>query len=262
MWKFIKKKAKALLGRAKENNSGDQEQIPVTGVLTEDLNNLKDQLGNSDDLVIREFHFGSKAQFRAAIAFIDGLVEKSAIHESILKPLMFDTRIGDPAVNLSKENLGIIIRKYALTVSEIKEEVNLDAAILSILSGDSVLFIDGTPWALVIGTKGWEDRGVEALRVESVIRGPRDGFSETLRVNMALIRRRIKSPRLKVEMLQIGEVTNTNVALIYLEGMANPKILAEVRTRLAAIKTEAIFESGYIEQFIEDNRYSLFPQVQ
>ncbi|GAE34389.1 spore germination protein GerKA [Halalkalibacter akibai JCM 9157] len=97
---------------------------------------------------------------------------------------------------------------------------------------------------------------------ESAIRGPREGFIENLRVNTSLIRRKIKSTDLKIISRQVGEQTKTSVDVIYIDGIADPKVLEELKTRLDRIKIDGIFETGYIEELIEDHPWSIFPQVQ
>jgi spore germination protein KA len=96
---------------------------------------------------------------------------------------------------------------------------------------------------------------------ESVVRGPRDGFTETLSVNTTLIRRKIKSPKLKIKSLSVGRYSQTQIALLYIEGLADKTLIDEVDNRLNRIEIDGILESGYIEEFIEDNSFSPFPQI-
>ncbi|HCM19100.1 MAG TPA: spore germination protein, partial [Firmicutes bacterium] len=97
---------------------------------------------------------------------------------------------------------------------------------------------------------------------EKAIRGPREGFTETLRENIAMVRRWVRDPELRVTKMQIGTRTHTDVAIMYLGDVANPDIVTEVRKRLAAIKIDAILEAGYLEQLITDSRTTLFPLTQ
>src|SRR5690606_12716058 len=115
---------------------------------------------------------------------------------------------------------------------------------------------------IIISTKGWSIRGISQPETEAVVRGPREGFVETLRVNTTLIRRRIRDPRLKVKGYQIGERSKTDVCVMYIEDIVNQQALKEVDKRLNSIDIDAIMDSGYIEQLIEDNWKSPFPQVQ
>ncbi|MED4797818.1 spore germination protein, partial [Priestia megaterium] len=96
---------------------------------------------------------------------------------------------------------------------------------------------------------------------QTVVRGPRDSFTETLRTNTALIRRRIKSPKLWIESQQIGEFTKTDIALVYIDGIADEQVIQEVKERLSKIDIDGILESGYIEELIQDEDYTPFPTM-
>jgi spore germination protein KA len=124
-----------------------------------------------------------------------------------------------------------------------------------------MLLMDGSPKGIALGSREWVDRGVQEPSSQTVVRGPKDGFTETLRTNTALIRRRIKDPNLWLETKQIGEKTQTDVAIMYLKGVANDKTVSELQSRLNRIKIDAILESGYIEELIQDEVYTPFPTV-
>lgn len=102
---------------------------------------------------------------------------------------------------------------------------------------------------------------VEEPKTESVVRGPREGFVESLGTNTALLRRKIKNTQLKFEKITVGKQTKTDICIVYINGIANEKIVQEVKDRITRIETDSILESGYIEAFIEDAPYSLFPTV-
>ncbi len=104
-------------------------------------------------------------------------------------------------------------------------------ALDAILSGDAVLFIAKTDEALVIGSRGWANRGVTEPETESIVRGPREGFSETLRINTSLIRRKIKHPSLRLVSLKIGDLSRTDVVVVYVENIASPDVISEVLKR-------------------------------
>jgi spore germination protein KA len=94
-----------------------------------------------------------------------------------------------------------------------------------------------------------------------IIRGPKDGFYESIGTNISLVRRRIKSPNLWVEPMKIGEVTQTDVTLMYIKGIVNDKLIHEVKERLNRIRFDSILESGYIEELIQDETFSPFPTI-
>lgn len=225
------------------------------------LTTLKSIFGKSDDSIFREFKIGIKKQTKAFVCFIDGLGDKKLIDEYVIKPLMVDIHIKDPDERLFNCDLFTRIKEYILSAVEIRETKSFDNVLGAVLSGDTVLFIDGFNTVLIISTKGGQTRNVEEPNTEVAVRGPREGFTETLRVNTALLRRKIKNPNLVFESFKLGKQTNTEISIAYIDGIANKKIIDEVKNRLNRIDTDSILESGYIEQFIEDNPLSPFSTV-
>lgn len=231
----------------------------VKDSLSANLAYLQEALGGSTDVVTRQFTVGSAQPVKAALVFIDGLVDNVMINESIMKPLLLEMRMA--AEGLSKKDMLAVIRDKVISMGQLMEVDHLPAVLDSILSGDTALMIDGYSSVLVSGTKGWETRGVEEPLTEAVVRGPREGFTETLRVNTSQLRRKIRNPALRFEVLTIGRQTRTGICIAYVKGLADEKIVAEVRKRLERIDVDSILESGYIEDFIEDAPLSPFAMV-
>jgi len=250
------------LGKHVEKKMDPLKSIPISKSVEENVNLVRKILGASDDLVVREFSVGAKEEVKVALLYIDGLTNSEVINDFILKSLMFETRKGEPKAKQGKISLCEKFSQFALTIGEVSTADNIKIAMNGLLAGDGILFIDGSEKALIPNIKGWEKRGVEEPNTESVVRGPRDGFTETLRVNTAQIRRRLQDPDLRVKNMTVGKRTNTNVALIYIEGVANPDLIQEVERRINNIDMDATLESGYIEQMIEDYHWSPFPQIQ
>ena len=127
--------------------------------------------------------------------------------------------------------------------------------------GDCGVLVHGVANGLACDTKGWERRGVEEPTTESTIRGPKEGFIESLRTNTSMLRRRIKDPRLWIEELKIGRITQTCVAVVHISGVADKRVVEKVRNRLRQVDTDSIQESGHLEEYIEDAPSSPFPTV-
>ena len=125
--------------------------------------------------------------------------------------------------------------------------------------GDTILLFDGENRGIICNTKQWEVRSVEEPESERVIRGPRDGFVEALPVNTSLIRRRIRSPNLWIENMEIGTVTKTQVAFAYMKGLTQEGLIQEVRSRLQDINIDSVVESGVIGELIDDTYLTPFP---
>lgn len=166
-----------------------------------------------------------------------------------------------PGVDISKARAYHLIKERGLCIHQVKETDRLEDVVEAVLSGDTVLLVDGHPFAIINGARGWESRQITEPETEVVVRGPREAFVETLRTNTALIRRKVKNPNLKIEMLKLGQVTKTDVAVVYIKGIVNDKLVGEVKSRLQGIDIDSVLESGYIEELIEDNPWSPFPQV-
>lgn len=238
----------------KKNNNfnliNDNLEIP------ESINEVKKQListfNNSSDLVIREIKINNN-DF-GIVAFIDGLINKELVDSDIIRPL-----IEENEENNSK-NINYIKDKV-LNSCKINIKNNFSDCVNSILNGDTLIFIEGNKKGLSAELKGWEKRGIEEPPSNVVVRGPREGFTETLQVNTSMIRRKIKNTNLVFESMIVGERTNTDILICYIKDIANEEVINTVKERISRIDTDAILESGYIEEFIEDEHYSIFPTV-
>ncbi|WP_347548575.1 spore germination protein [Pseudalkalibacillus hwajinpoensis] len=258
--KDMKKKHSTTDKKSKASSSSQPETLMIN--LEENLEVIKKTLGESSDIVIRDVLAGTDGNIHLAVIYTEGLADKTFIQDFIIKPLMLtirETEISDKgSQHMSSMD---ILKNFALSNGDVKKIGDFDSLYLHVLSGDTVVLLEGYTKGFSIGSRGWEDRGVNEPSSQTVIRGPKDGFSETLRTNTALVRRKIKDPNLWIETKPIGKKTRTDVALVYLKGVADDKIVEEVRERLLRINIDGILESGYIEEFIQDETYSPFPTV-
>jgi spore germination protein KA len=221
---------------------------------------IKSEMGNSKDLIIREFQVGGK--IHAAAICTDGLCDQKIIADFIINSLMhFQNEDVNLYQDIGTDKLLQVIKERLLAFGDIREISDWKNLFLAMLSGDTVLLFNGCRKGIASATKGGETRGVNEPSSQSVIRGPKEGFSESIRTNTSLIRRKIKSPKLWLEERTIGEVTQTQVGIMYINGIANDKIVQEVRNRLDRIKIDGILESGYIEELIQDEIWTPFPTV-
>ncbi len=251
-----------LMGNKEKKESEQQPRDRAASSLNKNLGYFKQKLKDCDDVVYREFRVGSKQQFNFALIFVDGLIDRNMVNEEVLKSLMLETRHANMNPGIFLKNIFNLVQHSAVTTGEVKEEEYLDKAMVSLLSGDSLLLADGYSKVLVIGSKGWPNRGVQEPLTEAVIRGSRDGFGETLRINTALLRRRLRDPNLKIKQIRIGVRSKTDIAVAYMDNIADKKVLEEVEKKLKNISIDGVLESGYIESFIENSWFSPFPQIQ
>lgn len=216
----------------------------------ENMNYVKELLKNTSDMVFREFECGS---ISCGLVYIDGMADKILLDDYVIEPLIeMSGKITD----------SLELKTKVIAASDIREVKTMKDGLTAVLSGETMLFIDNYPGALIVATRSWPNRGVSEPSSETVIRGPREGFTETIRFNTALLRRRIRDVGLKIEALQCGRRSKTDIALVYIDDIVNTDVLKELKSRIDRIDIDAILDSGYIEQFIEDNEKTPFPQVQ
>lgn len=263
-WKVLRQ-IQNLIERNSKRTAQSTRNLPsefrLVKNLNKNLNHIKKAFNNSSDLNIREFDFELNNEFNAAIIFIDGLVEKEVVNKNIMKPLMLDTLRTNPSLIANQGNLLTRMKKSILTAVELEEITTFEEVIAGILSGESILLIDGNNAALKISNRGFENRGVQEPPTEVSVRGSREGFTESIRTNTTLLRRKIKSENLLFEAMKIGKVTKTDICITYIHGIVNDKLVNELKRRLSRIDIDGILESGYIEQLIEDDPLSIFPTI-
>lgn len=229
--------------------------------LEENLRRIKVFLGENADMVFRRFSLGSEPPVPAAIIFVEGLADKDVISRELLRAATFQLRAAPPAAASSPARLRELLKDTVLSVGEVEEAGDIDALSLRVFTGETAFLLDGSDRGLMVNTKGWEDRAVSEPATETVIRGPRDGFTETLRVNTALVRRRIRDPNLRVKGYKVGRRSKTDINVAYIEGIADPEVVDEVNSRLDTIDIDALLESGMMEQLIEGNWLTPFPTI-
>jgi hypothetical protein len=217
---------------------------------------LKKHLENCSDIVYRPLFSQSKAH--VFIVFIDGLCDTKTLDEVVLKPLIFEEKNDE----LRSQFILHVMKEKLVAIAQTQTKSKFSEVVDEILKGQVAFIVEGETEALIADLKGYEKRGINEPTSENTVRGPRDAFTETLRVNTSLIRRRIRHSDLKMEALSIGKATKTDVVIAYMKGIATEPLVAEVRKRLKRIEIDGILESSYIEEFIEDFPYSPFPQIQ
>ncbi|WP_223192349.1 spore germination protein [Paenibacillus sedimenti] len=212
---------------------------------------LRSIYSNCPDVVFRSFTIGGKK--KAMLLYIEGLSNIESIDQNVLAPLMQEN-VQEP------ENIDRIIEQK-IHVSSTKEVKTFEDCIEQISAGNPVLLIDHAMNGRSFNLAKWEKRGVEEPTAEAVVRGPREGFTESIGVNTSLLRRRLRTPKLKFLQRKIGRYTQTEVVVAYVEGLADQTLIEEVLNRLGRIDIDGVLESAYIEEMMEDYPLSFFPQI-
>ena len=230
--------------------------------LDENIQQLEDLFRDCGDFTSRKFPIGANNELWLYTAYIDMLIDRDAIDNQIMNPLMLRALKKPPyPQNFSEDPLRALMDS-CITTAEVSPANDINAAAEAILTGDTVLLAEGSAFALVVSTKGWPSRGISTVENEVSVQGPKDAFAESFRMNSMLIRRRIKDTKLKCKQLMLGTRTKSNVALMYLEDLARPAVLSEAVKRISKIDIDGILDISYIEQLTADDWKTPFPLSQ
>ncbi|WP_341143357.1 spore germination protein [Paenibacillus sp. FSL H8-0315] len=229
-------------------------------ILDDNLKELQERLGHSPDIVIRRIK-SITTQVEVAAVYIEGLIEKLRVNEFVEHAMSFDKLSEEHPVVTSAEDIFLYMKEVARGIGEEQTLEDWDVLFEALFSGDTILWVNGIREAIRGNTSGGEVRTVSDATTQVAIRGSKEGFTESIGTNISLVRRKIKSPNLWVESMKIGDVTQTNVSIMYIHGIVNDNTLQELRTKLQSIDIDGILESGYIEQFLEDTPFSPFPTL-
>ncbi|GIN36423.1 MULTISPECIES: spore germination protein [Bacillus] len=244
--------------------SGDKnpETVKLSGfvrpLLAENLSLIKEMTGNSSDIVIRKLKTGAGEKIEIAVVYVGGITDEKAIHDFLLESIMNSEELAEK--EYGREVLETIAGD-AVALGGVEKEKRLDKVLESLMAGNTIILAEETAEAVITTTKGGEKRSIKEPENQQAFRGSREGFIEALDTNISLVRRIIKNPNLWVEKTTMGSVTKTDVAIMYINGICDPKTVKEVKKRMESIEIDSILESGYIEQFIEDTVFTTFPTV-
>lgn len=209
-----------------------------------------------DDILVRPMKLGRKRETDCFLVYIETAVSNMMLEDSVIGKLLNHLR------DMEEEALFDALKKDALGISDTKELFTLEEAMSAMLAGNAVLFVDRIDQAWKVGSKGFPGTGVQKAESEKVLRGSREAFSESEKLNTALIRKRIRDTRMKVKETPLGELSHTMTALIYMEDLVYPPFLEKIQAKLDSIQVDEMLDSGVLEQLTEDTWYSPFPQYQ
>lgn len=219
------------------NNYNRNQNFPASASQFEKL--IKGILGKSYDIIIEKFE---TEKGEAVVVFVDGFISKDLVDRDIIKPLKDICYDG----NL-KKSINSIIEKAT----------DMQMVVSRILEGNVAVFDDNSEYVYTVEFKQWDRRGVTEPDAETVTRGPKEGFTESIVTNTIMLRRKLKTSNLTLEKMILGRQSNTLIAIAYLEDIVNQEVLKEVKKRLNKIDIDAILETGQIEQLIEEKPFAL-----
>lgn len=229
----------------------------ITRNIEESISYLRKCFDYSDDFIIRRFHV--MGEVPAVVSYFPPMTDGG--HQEALKSFMTIGNRMDDAPDLGKALKNMLLNDILFS-SDGRTETSLQIVVEELLNGSTVVHVEGMNEAFVFCTRNVEKRSITQPETEQVIRGPREGFIENLMTNISLVRYRLQTPDLRVKINKLGKYTRTCIAVCYIDGIVNPALVEEVQRRLSLIEIDGIIDSGYLEQFIEDNHFSPFPQIQ
>ncbi|WP_394557013.1 spore germination protein [Priestia aryabhattai] len=229
---------------------------PLYDDVNKNIERLLNELGNSSDVSFRMVESPHQNTLKAAVIHLDGLADENIINENIMTPLIQWLKESNQVVTVEEIEEQI---PQMLTVSQLTIKENWHEFVSAVLTGDTVILMNGSSKIFIATTKKLQSRAVTEPTSQTVVRGPKDSFTENLRTNTSLIRARIQDSNLRLDSMKIGSVTHTDIGIMYIQGNADERIVEEIKERLKGIEVDGILESNYIEEFIRDDRTTIFP---
>mgnify|MGYP004669877119 CR=1 FL=1 len=240
---------------AQKSYSPPEQDAEITRLcksITDNMIAIRTKTCNSADLLSKEL---SVCGLRLELLTIEGMCDAGNLCKLLLDPLM--------ALELDEKTPDGFLKwaRGALLGSEQREIHTLDELFPAIMSGFAAILIDGADTGLVLGVQGFDFRAVGEPSSSVNVKGSREGFVEVIRVNMSMLRRRIKSPSLVFELMQIGNRSKTDVCIAYMSGIVSDELLRRIRERLARVNIDVLLDAGYLKPFLDAKRPSMFDGV-
>ncbi len=224
----------------------------LSSSLEENVINIRTLMSNSSDLTIKHAKAGGHT---ICIVFCEGMASTETMADLIFRPL------NGIKEKMTLEELEQSLEEEIVLAGEQKRADTYKDMCLDIMSGFVVILVEGVSHGLSIGVQGYAARSVEQPSTHNNVRGSRDGFVEVIRTNISLIRRRMKTPDLVFKMMQLGDMSNTDVCLCYIKGVADKKLVKQVEKYLKKVPLNTIIECGYIQSFLENPGNQIFSEV-
>lgn len=234
----------------------EKKETIISTTLQENIDVFEKMFADCADIKMKRMALGVQPKVECFMAYIEVVVTNTLVEHTALGRLLSFLAGTDP------KEIPRALDENAMGISDITYYATVEEAVAGLLTGDAILFVDGYEKALKIADKGYPGAGVQEPDSEKVIRGSKEGFTDSIKTNTALIRKRVRSNRVKVREIKQGIRSHTVVDLVYMEDLANESVLTEIQNRLNEYEIDGVLDSGIIEQLAEKKWYSPFPQFQ
>lgn len=232
------------------------EKTPVYETVRKNEEYIRKQCEDCADIIIRPMRLGDERKVECLVVYLEVAVSNMMLEDSVIGKLI--NHFWEIPPGKMKE----FLKDNSLGISDVKELPTLEEAMGAMLAGNAIFFMDGYDRAIKIASKGYPSMGVGQAQTEKVLRGSKEGFTDSVKINSALIRKRLKDTRMKVVERQMGIRSNTMLQLLYVDDLVQEDLLDEIQKRLDEFEIDGIFDSGMVEQLTEEVWYSPFPQFQ
>lgn len=233
---------------------GNMESTKISVSLRKNEQYIRKKCENCADILIRPMRLGEGPKADCLMVYIEVAVSNMMLDDSAIG------RMVNHFWEISGDEIREFIDHNSLGIADVQKLETLEEAMAAMLAGNAVFFVDGYDRAMKISSRGYPNAGVSEAETEKVLRGSREGFCDSVKINSALVRKRIRDTRLKVEEKQCGVRSHTVVQILYIEDIVKEELLEEIKERLDSFRIDGILDSGMIEQLTEEQWYSPFPQ--
>ena len=234
----------------------EKKKTQISLTLAENESVIRTWCENCDDIQIRPMKLGKTGGTGALLIYVEVAVSCVMLKDSVIGKLL------NRLMEVPEADIPGVFSENQLGISDAVEFDTMEAAFASMLAGNAILFVDHYDRAVKIGSKGYPNLGVQKAESEKVLRGSNEGFSDSVKTNTALVRKRLRTTDLKVEEIHFGARSDTVLALVYEKELIYPKFLEEVKQQIAGWEVDGVFDSGMVEQLCEPQWKSPFPRFE
>ena len=217
---------------------------------------VRERLKDCDDVIVRPMLLGEKKKVRCFVVYIEVAVSNMMLEDSVIGKLV------NHMWEMPSGQIREFVKDNGMGISDVQPLDTMEAVFSAMLAGNAVFFLDGYNKAIKISSKGYPNLSVSESTREKVLRGSKEGFTDAVKTNSALVRKRIRDTRMKVKQKTLGERSQTVVQLLYMEDLVRPGLVEEIERRLDSFVIDGVLDSGILEQMTESSWLSPFPQFQ
>lgn len=233
-----------------------EQKIKIYSELRKNESYIRDKFKNCADILIRPMRLGNESKVDCLIVYIEVAVSNMMLDDSALGKMI------NHFWESSSYQIQEFVQNNSLGIADVRKLESMKDVLSAVLAGNAVFFIDGYDKAMKISSKGYPNLGVSEVESEKVLRGSKEGFSDSVKTNSALVRKRIRDSRMKVEEKRPGVRSKTMLQILYMEDLVQEELLENIKNSLDEYRIDGIFDSGMLEQLTDKTWYSPFPQYQ